>query len=423
MSRMLPCLISLVLGLGVTGAAAQGSGQAAGNAPESNRYLKIDDPKTWEIRTSYIVYPARVRGRQLSATTRFSTLEVVAPYVERSAGSWLPETPNNTISIGINAVPGDPFEPKVLRTQGTGTPYASFRLNQVIEVDYLWYEVRSEITCAETEFDEAAARDLPWPAEWPAEAKAWLALDPVFDVPDGRDGDEVQALLDQWIAGGDPRKLSPVQLAKFLTGSVLEHVRVVRRPVERPDSPPLRVVSIGTTPGGSSTTTYYNTDDKGLDGSMGTFNVLNASQIATDPKGSENDLSNLLTAVLRRAGIPARTVIGIDNNESGDKRLKSWVEFALVAPDVQGVIWVPVDVWELRGGGRRARDYENPWKHFGTCEMLRHTAPISFYFHPPANYRAWQGAGLFGVKHDQELPEYARQSVLFVMNGKANRNP
>lgn len=423
MTRVLACLMSFVLGVGASVAAAQASGRADPNAPESNRYLKVDDPKTWEIRSSYIVYPARVRGRQMSATTRFPTLEVVAPFVERSAGSWLPEVPSNTISIGINAVPGDPFEPKVLRAPGTGAPYASFRLNQVIEVDYLWYEVRSEITCAETEFDESAAKDLPWPAEWPAEAKVWLAHDPVFDVPDDRDGDEVQALLDRWVQGGDPKALPPVQLAKFLTGSVLEHVRIVRRPTERPDSPPLRVTSSGASLGGTSTTLIYSTDDKGLEGSMGSFNVLNASQIAADPKGSENDLTNLLTAVLRRAGIPARTVIGIDNNESGDKRLKSWVEFAIVAPDVKGVIWIPVDVWELKGGGRRAQDYDRPWKHFGTCEMLRYTAPISFHFHPPANYRAWQGAGLFGVKHDQDLPEYARQSAMFVINGKANRNP
>ena len=100
---------------------------------------------------------------------------------------------------------------------------------------------------------------------------------------------------------------------------------------------------------------------------------------------------------------------------------RCWLEFALAPPDVSGVLWIPVDLWELRKDGRTSRNYKQEWKHFGTSDLLRHTIPVAFYFHPPANYRSYNVPALFGIRHDNELPSFGTQAISFDVNSLPNR--
>lgn len=401
-----------------------GRDKPADNALESNRYMRYDNPKSWTVRSSYYVYPAA--GRVLEAneylpSVAFDDFEIVAPFVASTGSAWQSSSEPVTVAIGFDSLPGEPRPPQVRRARGTEAPYAAVGYDREIAFSYLWLEVNSQLTSAETEFDEQAAWELPWPDEWPADVTAWLKRDPLFDIENDRPGDEVRALVESWTNHADPHSLPPVQLAKYLTGKVLEHVRTNKPLVIEPVSAPVRVVTAGSEPGLSGKQTILSTSSSGLSTAFGGFNVHNASAVAFEGEGSEHDLSNLLTAVLRRVGLPARTVIGVNKYEDGADRVKSWVEFALVAPGVEGVIWVPIDIWELEGDGRTSRNYEQEWEHFGTSELLRNTAPIAFYFHPPADYRSWNAPALFGIRADSPLPDFAVQAVHFDINSTPNR--
>ena len=69
----------------------------------------------------------------------------------------------------------------------------------------------------------------------------------------------------------------------------------------------------------------------------------------------------LLVSVLREVGVPARTVICIDQEEQ-DPLLNtvSLVEFAMHDPQRDITFWVPIDVDRVRVSGARSSQYQRP---------------------------------------------------------------
>jgi len=129
--------------------------------------------------------------------------------------------------------------------------------------------------------------------------------------------------------------------------------------------------------------------------------------------GSKHDLATLLTAVLRSAGVPARTVLCINQREDNIiEKMVSLVEFAMYDPERDLTFWVPIDVDRLRLNGKRSSQYMQWWNYFGTNDELNDYVPVAYYFHPPASYRAFDLPALYGLRSSNPLPEYVVQSLL-----------
>lgn len=384
--------------------------------PADNAYMTYDNAKDWLIQGRFVIYPD-ARGDATSLGGQgFQRLQVAIPFVRSTGNAWSDQ--NDKEFPAVWAVGAGRMQVRAATVPGSLAPYAILTAAEPVLTESLQFAIDNVLITCETEFNQKAAWDLPWPEQFPSDATPWLTRDPVFDKDSETDGDLVAELLNKWTGGNDPRQIPPVQLAKFLTGKVLEHVRTnvnnTRPPLAAPP-----VLRVGTA---RPQLTYQDRDVVTMRGMFGGMLVKNAANVVTDRVGSEHDMTNLLTAMLRRVGIPARTVIGIDKEETGlNDRIKSWVEFAMVAPDVEGVIWVPVDVEELKGSGRNARNWEQEWKHFGTSDVLRDTMPIAFHFHPPANYQSYVLPALFGIQNDGPLPAIGLQAVSYEVNSVPNR--
>ncbi len=234
------------------------------------------------------------------------------------------------------------------------------RLNLHIEIP---------VTCWETLFNEEEAMRVDWPkGEWPAVAKS--ALEPVYLV-EWRDSEQeiadnkaqLDLLMKRWLNGRDPKSIRPVMLAKELAGRVMEFC-----------DPGL----------GDST---YSTSPGNFLGLM----TKTVGEVINSKRVYKLDPPSFLAAVYRNAGLPARTVYGFDMaEEKGDRnggrgraQISAWTEFALLDAKSNSVVWVPVDVINLRRSGSRMQRLDRTWKYFGASEDLAYMIPISFHAHPP----------------------------------------
>lgn len=404
-------------------------------APANNKYMQYRREKAWVVTSRYFVYPDG-RPRAGQPTTGmifqggpFENLEIAVPVVFETANarSDAGNTQFPYWELRFTSEIGALASAQRTRVPGTQAWYMLIRTNRAITTNQFQITGEHLMYCYETQFNQSAAWDLPWPDAWPAEAAAWLARDPSYDLPAADGSDPVQALIDRWTGGNDPKQIPPVQLAKFMTGNVLDHVRSNGTNSEQPFGRPRNILRDGR---GSQVrlTGRAGEISLNLNGLMGGFRIQNAADIAINRVGSQHDLSIMLVAVLRRVGIPARIVIGADKNESSlHNSVKSWVEFAMVAPDVAGVIWVPVDVRELKGSGRSARNWQQDWKNFGTSDLLRDVVPIAHHFHPPANFHSYNFPALYGIRFDAPLQQAGAHGALFEVNslpsGGAQQRP
>lgn len=420
-------LLALIAALFLPAAVAS----AQPKAPEDNRYMQYRREKAWVVTSRYFVFPdGRPRSGQPTSGMifqggPFDNLEIAVPVVFETGNAR--SDPANTDfpywELRFNSPTGARASAERTRVPGTQAWYMLIKADRSIATNQFQITGEHLMYCYETRFDQRAAWDLPWPDQWPAEAAPWLARDPSYDLPAADGSDPVQALIDTWTGGNDPKQIPPVQLAKFMTGHVLDHVRSSGTNAEMPFGRPRNIMRDGR---GSQTRVGRNNTEVSLNlnGLMGGFRVRNAAEIAVNRAGSQHDLSVMLVAVLRRVGIPARLVIGADKNESSmHNSTKSWVEFALVAPDVPGVIWIPVDVRELKGSGRSARNWQQDWKNFGTSDLLRDVVPIAHHFHPPANFHSYNFPALYGIRFDGPLQHAGAHGALFEVNSLPSSGP
>lgn len=231
----------------------------------------------------------------------------------------------------------------------------------------------------ETVFDEASATNFPWPENNIYGKVSASTFEPQMFID--RDQAIVTQTLNQWTAGNDPRKLSPVRLAKFLAGKVAETIQ----------------------PSGTGHLSARN-------GMFGGFDLQGAARTLATSRGSEHDIASALCALYRNAGLAARTVIGHDISETKGQRatpfdrnkagsgphLKSWVEFCLFDPKANKELWVPVDPVRIRGFSSRMQPLDKPWKFFGSHDELDDAFPISFQYHPPTTVVAHGAVAFWG---------------------------
>lgn len=244
--------------------------------------------------------------------------------------------------------------------------------------------VETPVTAWETIFDEKGAEGVPWPNDpWPPTAESALRPDGFADAASPR----IKQLVETWTEGKDPKKLKPVVLAKFLAGRVLEHVQVSGNGLEW--------------------------SNRGFVG----VNLQRASTTAESGRGSEHDMTVLLAAVYRAAGLPARVVIGYDvsakkdpekflkKEKDGPTSIRSWVEFCLYDEATGKELWVPVDVVRMRSSSSRVPALNKPWKYFGTHDELENVIPFAFQYHPPVSVVAHGAYSFWGWSITPEIPK------------------
>lgn len=429
----------ITLGLGIASSSTCAQNSALPDAqpvlPE-NPYISFRNPWRWDVNAQLFLNSAnvvsddlRTSGRNYSERVETTTwqpreIELVYPVVREGSFYW---SPNRDVEVSIRfddleirdlydrkgrlGLKG-PDAPVVDRdapytqkyVQGTFAEYTHWESGEILgSYRQLHLKHNSHIVSADTVFNDNLARKLPWPETWAPEFAAYLT--PVVDtvgVPVEADAQEtIDTLLKFWIGvDTDPKSGPELDVVKFLTGKVIEYITIRGQATEFPER---------TTAGGRPSFAVSTN-------SWGGFIVRPANVIAKEPQGSRHDLAVLLTSVLRSAGVPARTVICIDQ-EIDDPLLNtiSMVEFAMHDPERDLTFWVPIDVDRVRLTGGRSSQYQRKWLYFGSHDELHHIIPISYYFHPPARYQAYDLPLLYGIRSMGEqstLPGYMIQSLL-----------
>ena len=392
-------------------------------------FIKRTKPKRWTLETMVFIGTSEwteiIDGQAIPANDvwEFNAATLVFPVVAETASSIL-----EVRGIGDEVVPAVSgqveFDDRLMTnevsivTQAIGgglLPCGTWRAQWQIEPPArgayapreVELHVKSSLVSHEIEFDELNARAIDWPqGEWPPEAAATFEPQMLVDFDaQGRryDMSSVVKLLKQWTNNKDPKSIKPVVLAKFLAGQVAELVQ--------PNGEGLAFDKTGMLQG---------------------FSPVGPSEAILKGQGTEIDLPILLVAMYRAAGLPARIVIGYDEQgagksvylkqSDGDGEIRVWVEFALYDEANKTFGWVPVDVTALRSASSRMPPnfLDRPVKFFGTHDELDRVAPIAFQFHPPTTVRSYGSPALWGWFVTPTPPGRAAQRVSFSLTSSPN---
>ena len=253
--------------------------------------------------------------------------------------------------------------PRLLDGYQAGNRLLAWDLTNV-DANGIRLDVQTAMTSHKTVVDEARAFAVDWPKkELPESINS--ALGPQLYIES--DQPEIARLVEVW-TNGEPTRAKPYYLAKHLAGKVIEWYQ--------PDEGPFLALR----------------DSRAFEAGsravmIAGYNVRGAVVAARERKGSALDMANLLCAVYREAGLPARVVICYDlESQKEDTRnsIHAWVEFFLMVDEERGLgEWVPVDIVRQREFSSRAPEITRPWKYFGNNDKSQYYAPVSFHWHPP----------------------------------------
>lgn len=275
-------------------------------------------------------------------------------------------------------------------------------------------ELKLEIPmhCYRTVFDEKTASAVGWPSgPWPADVRSMQA--PQLYIESGVDAEghvrayddaKVKEALEAWYAEAKitkPQDLKPVALAKLLTSKVWGLVQV-----------------------SGDGLSFKRT------GELSGIVAQPPSMTLEQGRGSEQDAALLLAALMRKAGLPARFMMGWDVGSGNDKflsksskenKLKSWVEFCLYDETANTINWIPVDVVLLRRGSAKPQAMNREWRYFGTHDQLDTVAPIAMHLHPPTDVVSYGWPAFWGWFVTPATPKAAEQAVAFTATPTAKR--
>ena len=352
---------------------------------------------------------ARSSGRAASSDRwEFEQATVVVPLLERTSIHRVHE---NSVSMKVrvddrDATPArtDPYVR--LDNKHAGSRYLGWAIGKGSARDI---EVVAEIgmTSYDVAVNDQRAMAVEWPSgDWPADALS--ALDPQVGIELGLDGevyrgmDRVSKSIDTLIArlGRNPRDVPPYLVAKYLTGAVWAHIR---------------------SRDGTGLNTARTGEIEGID-------VAGVPTTFVRRRGNQYEVCALLVYTMRRAGLPARMVMGFvagdeDDNEdelTGDREREGepicWAEFALV--EGGRTTWIPVDLNGMMSSSSRAPDIADietlrkPWDGFGTIEDSQYWAPFAHHVHPPLTVKAYGSPGFWGIFAEPAEPGRAEQMIM-----------
>lgn len=237
----------------------------------------------------------------------------------------------------------------------------------------LRWTVSFKVQTWSSRFNDVEAQRIAWPRRWPDEVEDGLQPQQFIES----DAEIFRKAIESQGGIQALRTVSPLIAAKQVLAYCLNNIRVSRNGLLQVDGGVLR----------------------GMD-------LQGAKRTAEAGIGTPNDLVCVCVAMLRAAGIPARPVVGVIEDEDGRDFFKSWAEFYL--PDAG---WVPFDPNAMQRKGAGRMDPTRPWPELGTMDRLKKHIPISFTFHPPLDVEAPNGPAIWGWKPRPGKYEYYNQAV------------
>lgn len=224
--------------------------------------------------------------------------------------------------------------------------------------------------------NDAAAAQITWPREWPEEVHDGLQAQMFIESNHPVFAEKVQQ-----VSEGNLRTVPPYLAAKDLVRWCINNIRVTGNGERRGNGEVLQGMVVN----GALATAQ---NRQGL--------------------GSPHDLLCVCIAMLRAAGIPARPVIGVEEDARGRHRFRSWGEFYL--PDAG---WIPFDPYAMRGKGIRNKNVRQPWPEFGTLKDLNRRIPLSYYFVPPAGVESPMAPAVWGWDPRPGGDPSSEQAIIF----------
>lgn len=394
--------------------------------PKMGTVIRRSQQKDWILRTRVTVFSDNARQTETVRDPRtgksstgpritpfsFQTLSMVYPMVLTTGGSELIideykgvlKLDDRIMDESVTVLKGYPAGLQLGRWDAAERP-ADMSAREVL------LEVEASRNCFRLQYDEKAANAIGWPSAWPEEAQSTfrpqLWIDSGLDN-NGRVAAYDPAKIDAAIAAylreenvKAPKDVPPAYLAKILAQKVWRDIQ----------------------PSGQGLSFRSGT------GQLTGLSVQAPSATLDTKRGSAHDVPALLCALYRRAGLPARVVIGMDARKSdsgflkeGDKgkSLHTWVEFYLFDEKANLYNWVPVDIVELRKSSSRPHRLDQAWRFFGAGDY-ESLVPIAVHFHPPTDVIAYGNAGLWGWFVTPAAPQQAEQVLEFNVRSRPVR--
>jgi len=343
---------------------------------------------------------------------KFNTLGFIWPIVPSTASSDLfyneiageLRVNDKVVDTAPEVLEGYPGPVKLTRWDA-GAPTTEAEAKQV------QLDVQIGMRCYNTVFDEAAAMQVRWPKNYPADIAAnlqpqlyvELGLDAAGQVRpyDDKDLSETLAAWMEEEGVKDIKQLPPARVAKVIAAKVWPLIQIT----------------------GEGLTMMRTGELSGME-------IKPPALTLMEKRGSEQDLTALMAALYRKAGLPTRTVIGFDVTSKDAKflqksgrsnRLRTWVEFALYDEAKNTINWVPVDMARMRKTTNRPPSMDRPWQFFGTHDELSAVTPFALHFHPPTDVVAYGSPGFWGWFVTPSPAKSADQALKFVATLSSQR--
>jgi len=320
------------------------------------------------------------------ATAAFDSFVFYFPVVGETSNASLKRVESSSLSLGtedtyitadlkndnVTSRNGSPkFQLlKELETRpGTPMPSGAWLTRWVVQepssMNRLKFELRTVVECSNTELDWDAAGKVAWPTSgWPLQAAAALqsqlfidyVTDPKTGDPKPFNFDPMKRLIER-VTNGKPKSVPPLMLARLLAAEIVPKFNINGDPYKRGPDGNKQIVGF---------------KPQSVDESMRTM------------RGNELDLSILLVALYREAGIPARLLVGLQTEEDDNRKKSSdedkpraWLEFCLYDEPKNTVTWVPVDPYRMKRRSSGVPAPDKPWPFFGDHNEMRNLVPLA----------------------------------------------
>ena len=213
-----------------------------------------------------------------------------------------------------------------------------------VQVWPLQVRVTAVATSWSSEFDDAAAIEIPWPNAWPPAVMPMLKPSVLIESNSAIITDTVKELTKD-----DAKSVPPAQAAKLIVQDACKRFKV----------------------GQSHMSVGSQSQLRGID-------VQGAQAAATTGSGSSADLVCICVAMLRAGGLPARPVIGLGSARwGGGNEYGIWAEVYL-----PGCGWTPFDPDVLRQQAIATLNPRTRWTGFGTLPQLQRRIALAWSFGP-----------------------------------------
>ncbi|MGP1309311.1 MAG: transglutaminase-like domain-containing protein [Phycisphaerales bacterium] len=382
--------------------------------PGNRGFTTLGTTQSIDVRSAVFVAPLQWRTASseahpefLSGTLDFNGARVTDQWIGQPGD--LPDVINVEWFVQVADDNGRAF------VKPTNTP-------ERVDVDF-----RLPVVVHETVFNEPAAMEIDWPAEWPRWTQPLRDPQAFIDANDRYVG----SLLNEW-TNNNPRAMRPAELAKYLASRVIEEAQ--------PGTSASAYWPIPDENSGYPFVVTRNTVYPPLRG----FDVQDERIYLNDrvykprlrqtieaAQANAAVITNLYVALLRAAQIPARVIVAaspskpeldrvpghdvLTHDYDPDGRITTfrfWAEFYLWDEQAQRGEWIPVDVVRQRAESSRPPPLDRPWRFFGNHDELDELVPMTSLYVPAQARRFGSVPGVWGWRPDPADPGFNLDQVI-----------